>query len=302
MAILATLIVMAAIVTLSAIFAYDHAPRPTAGRSAQPMRTAQPAQPAMSTPSPVPMASPPQAPPADSLAVDFASLQARLNAKVGVVVSAVGNGQTPTILGDWPQGPAWSTIKVPLVIAAYRQQNPHQITETMRAAITQSDTAAAETLWGQLGEPSTAAQKVQQVLQESGDPTAVEYRKVRPEFTSFGQTSWLLTNQVRFIAGAFCNRQNDPVFALMGQVISSQSWGLGTIPDTQFKGGWGPYPNGKYLVRQMGILTTSAGKIAAAIALEPASGQFADGTKDLSEVATWLSQHFAALPAGKCGG
>jgi hypothetical protein len=297
MAILATLIVMAAIVTLSAVFAYDHAPQ-----SATRPPTQTQASPPPSPAAPATMASTPQAAPNDPLTADFAQLKSRVNAKVGIVISAVGNGQAPKALGEWTEGPAWSTIKVPLVIAAYRQQNPQEITDTMRTAITESDTAAAERIWAQLGEPVAAGQKVQQILQETGDPTVVEYRKVRPEFTSFGQTIWSLTNQVRFIASASCNSKNDPIFALMGQVVPNQSWGIGGIPGTQFKGGWGPGPSGKYLVRQMGILTTPAGKIAVAIAAEPASGQFNDGIKDLDEVATWLTEHVGALPAGKCGG
>jgi hypothetical protein len=170
----------------------------------------------------------------------------------------------------------------------------------MRAAITESDNAAAESLWATLGDPTTAAQKVQQILQETGDPTTVESRKLRPEFTAFGQTIWSLVNQARFTASAFCNSENDPIFNLMGQVEPGQKWGIGEIPDTRFKGGWGPSPSGMYLVRQVGVLTTPAGKIAVAIAAEPASGSFDDGTKDLNEVAKWLTNHLGALPAGQC--
>ena len=282
-AIVVTLVVMAAIVTLSAVFAYDHAPR-------------------SSTPAgPPATASPPQAAP-NTLDAEFTQLQSRLDAKLGVVVSPVGTGQTAKNWGNWDQGPAWSTIKVPLVIAAYRQQDPQQVTDLMKAAITESDNAAAESLWAQLGDPATAAQRVQQVLQETGDPTVVESRKLRPEFTAFGQTIWSLANQVRFIASAFCDSRNGPIFALMGRVVPGQSWGIGAIPATEFKGGWGPSPSGNYLVRQIGILSTATGKIAVAIAAEPASGQFTDGTKDLGEVAAWLTDHLGALPAGKCGG
>jgi hypothetical protein len=55
-----------------------------------------------------------------------------------------------------------------------------------------------------------------------------------------------------------------------------------------------------YLVRQIGVLTAPAGKIAVAIAAEPASGSFDDGTKDLNEVAKWLTEHLGALPVGQC--
>jgi hypothetical protein len=241
-----------------------------------------------------------------ALAGDFSELENTLHAKMGMVVSAVGNGQEAVALGDWQEGPAWSTIKVPLVIAAYRQSNPQQVTDAMKAAITESDNAAAERLWAQLGDPAAAAARVQEVLQETGDPTVVESRKVRPEFTAFGQTMWSLANQVRFTASAVCNSANDPIFHLMSQVEPDQRWGIGRanltgISGAEFKGGWGPSPSGKYLVRQIGVVTVTAGKFALAIAAEPASGSFDDGTHDLDEVAKWLTNHLGSLPVGGCG-
>ncbi len=235
-----------------------------------------------------------------ALTADFAQLENRLHAKMGLVVSAVGSGTPPRAWGDWQEGPAWSTIKVPLVIAAYRQATPPQVSDSMKAAITESDNAAAESLWAQLGDPPAAAQQVQQVLQEAGDPTAVESRRLRPEFTAFGQTIWSLTNQIRFTAMAFCNSANGPIFKLMGQVEPSQTWGIGGIPGSEFKGGWGPSPSGKYLVRQIGVLPAPGGNIAVAAAAEPESGSFNDGIQDLVEVAKWLTTHIAALPAGQC--
>lgn len=271
-AIAVTLVVVAAIVALSAVFAYRHTPGPPASTR-----------------------------PPTTLAAEFTQLENKLHAKMGIAVSAVANDQAPMTLGDWQEGPAWSTVKVPLVIAAYRQANPPRVTDVMRAAITESDNAAAESLWAQLGDPATAAQKVRQVLQETGDPTIVESRKLRPEFTAFGQTIWSLVNQIRFTATAFCDNANAPIFGLMGQVEPNQTWGIGDIPGAEFKGGWGPSPAGKYLVRQIGVLTTPAGKLAVAIAAEPVSGSFDDGTHDLGEVAKWLTDHFGALPAGQCG-
>ena len=87
----------------------------------------------------------------------------------------------------------------------------------------------------------------------------------------------------------------------MGEVEPSQTWGIGGIPGSEFKGGWGPSPSGKYLVRQIGVLTTPNGNIAVATAAEPESGSFDDGTQDLGEVAKWLTDHLTALPAGQCG-
>jgi hypothetical protein len=206
-------------------------------------------------------------------------------------------------LGDWGPGPAWSTIKVPLIIAGLRAEadNPPEITDAMKAAITESDNAAAESVWASLGDPVTAAHKVEDVLRQTGDPTIVQSQKVRPEFTAFGQTIWPLTDQVRFLSVAVCDKANDPVFSLMGQVEPDQRWGIGTIAGTQFKGGWGPSPTGRYLVRQMGVLTGPNGRIAVALAAEPNSGKFDDGTAELTEMANWLSHHLGELPGGQCG-
>jgi hypothetical protein len=217
----------------------------------------------------------------------FDQFAAGLPATVGVAFSPVGDGQSPTVWGTWRQGPAWSTSKVPLVIAAYRREQ--RITGTMRAAIVESDNAAAESIWASLGDPATAAQAVQQILRESGDlTTTVESRKTRPGFTAFGQTVWSLGNQVRFVAGASRISENLPIFDLMGQIVEGHSWGMGRIPGALFKGGWGPSTSGKHLVRQMGVLPTSTGKIAVAIATEPDSGEFADGTEQLDQIADWL--------------
>jgi hypothetical protein len=239
-----------------------------------------------------------------SLQADFAQFEPALHATTaGIAVGAVGSTDAPTTLGDWSTGPAWSTIKIPLALAALRQDDSHTVTDPMKAAITESDNAAAESIWATLGDPVDAAAKVQDVLKQTGDQeTIVPSKKKRQEFTIFGQTDWSLTHQVQFISSAVCDNANTPILALMGQIEPGQSWGIGTIPGTQFKGGWGPSTEGKYLVRQFGVITTpSGGEIAVALAAEPASGQFADGTTDLTEMAKWLTDHLGWLPAGQCG-
>ncbi len=97
-------------------------------------------------------------------------------------------------------GVAWSTIKVPLAIAALRS-------DWLRArdlavkTITESDNAASEELWSRLGDPADAARQVQAVIAEGGDTaTVVESRRLRPGFTAFGQTQWTLQRQARFAA------------------------------------------------------------------------------------------------------
>jgi hypothetical protein len=171
----------------------------------------------------------------------------------------------------------------------------------MRAAIVNSDNDAAERLWESLGDPATAAGKVGDVLRGYGDPTVVESRRTYPPFSAFGQTDWSLRHAATFVAGAVCDPQNGPIFALMRQIAPDQQWGLGSLPeDTQYKGGWGPSRSGSYLVRQIGVLRTEAGFVAVAMAAEPRSGSFSDGTNDLNKIAAWLNKHTDALPFSQC--
>jgi len=234
-------------------------------------------------------------------ASEFAALAAELNARVGIVVRPVGAaGPAPVTAGDWSTGPAWSTIKVPLAIAGLRATAPPEVTQAMRAAITQSDNQAAEEIWASLGDPATAATKVGAVLADAGAPTTVESRKVRPEFTAFGQTTWSLADQATFLASAVCDAADQPIMDLMGQIAPDQRWGLGEIEGARFKGGWGPSPEGNYLVRQFGVIPVNGGSAVVAVAVEPRSGSFDDGTQELTRVADWLQEHTALLPSGNC--
>jgi len=248
----------------------------------------------------VPVPAPP--PNTGSLDTDFAQLQATVPATIGIALAPVGVSQAQKLLGDWSSGPAWSTIKVPLAIAALRAEGPEVVADPMKAAITQSDNAAADVLWQGLGDPETAASKVDAVLQEVGDPTKVQSQRIRPEFSAFGQTIWSLADQARFLAAAACDTRNQPILDLMGQIAADQQWGLGTISGARFKGGWGPSEAGAYLVRQFGVVPVEAGDVVVAIAVTPQSGAFGDGTAELTQIIEWLRDHSAELPAGHCPG
>ena len=233
---------------------------------------------------------------------DFPELAAGVQAAIGIALTPVGGSATPLSLGNWDIGPAWSTIKVPLVMAALRDEQTPRVTEQMTAAITQSDNAAADAIWAALGAPGTAARKVDAVLAEAGDPTHVESQRKRPEYSAFGQTQWTLTNQVRFLSAAACDDRNAPVLSLMGRIERDQRWGLGNISGTRFKGGWGPSATGKYLVRQLGLISTRTGISVVAVAAEPHSGALNDGIQALNQIANWLANHLVMLPGGRCPG
>lgn len=230
----------------------------------------------------------------------FADLQNQIDGRIGIAVMPLSGAATPTLLGSWTTGPAWSTIKVPLAQAALNTgaTNPNAIQQ----AITVSDNSAATSMWTNLGAPATAGAQVQQVLRGAGDAsTVVQTQVVDPRFTAFGQTDWALTDQVRFLSGYANDPQASPILNLMGNIAPEQQWGLGKIPNSQFKGGWGP-KDGNYQLRQMGIIQTPEGPVAVALAVEsPGESEqaFQQGQTDANTVADWIKNNARHLAFGE---
>lgn len=232
----------------------------------------------------------------DGSSTGFTALARRLGGSVGVAWGPPGTNVDQTVLGDWTGGPAWSSIKVPISIAAVRDDDGHPSANTssqMRRAITASDNAAAASLWSSLGGGSTAGRKVESVLADAGDSTtSVQTQKVRSGFSPFGQTDWSLAAQQRFAAALPCIRDSDPVIDLMGQVLGDQRWGLGQVGSNQrFKGGWGPGTDGAYDVRQFGLVDlSSGGTLAVALAARAPDGSFETGKSMLNQLAKWVTE------------
>jgi hypothetical protein len=226
----------------------------------------------------------------------FNKLAASINGPIGVSYGPVGSS-SQTTAGDWDSGVAWSTAKVPVAVALSRS-NGGGTTSSMRSAITASDNSGAEAMWSALGSGSRAGTKVDRVLADAGDSTQIETERVRSGFTPFGQTVWPLGAQQQFAAHLPCISGSDAVLSLMGQVVSGQRWGLGTIGSSpRFKGGWGPGSGGGYLVRQFGIVEVDGGKLAVAIAAEPSDGSFETGKADLDKIAAWIESNLRGRPA-----
>lgn len=235
----------------------------------------------------------------------FDELTARLGGSEGLAGAGTA-GASAEVLGSWRTGPAWSTVKVPLAMAAITKAdgNPDaSVQRLLRLSITASDNAAAESLWACLGDPRTAARQVEAVLRSGGDrETRVQSRRVREGFSAFGQTTWSLAAQARFMAAMPGVKDSGEILRLMGSVEPGQRWGLGAagLP-AQFKGGWGPGPGGGYLVRQMGIVTLANGsRIGLAIASEPADGRFETGTAHVTALARWAVANAPCNGSGGC--
>jgi Beta-lactamase enzyme family len=213
------------------------------------------------------------------LANSFHALSNDLAATVGVAIASVTGA--PISLGTWSTGVAWSTIKVPLAVAALRADAARP--DQLEAVITRSDNAAAEELWSQLGDG--AAQLVQSVLREAGDTASVvESRRVRAEYTPFGQTRWSLADQARFAAGLSQVPGSSRVIDLMETLTVDHRWGL-AAKGVAAKGGWGPGPSGGYLVRQFAIVS---GTVGVALAADVGDGGYEAGVQVVNSLADWV--------------
>jgi hypothetical protein len=247
-----------------------------------------------------------QAAPPTGLTESFAALSRRLGGSIGLAYAPVGLGQPATSFGDLRAGVGWSTMKVPVAIANIKRADGHPSQDTlrlMRLAITQSDNNAAMALWSRLGSPTAAAAQTQAVLREGGDAiTVVPAERLRPGYTPFGQSNWTLAAQATFTASLPCKANTSEVLELMGQVTTSQRWGIGTInPTVAFKGGWGPGTDGAYLVRQMAVVGLADGsRIGLALASRPADGRFGTGVSDLNALARWVAVNIRTGGTNRC--
>ena len=211
----------------------------------------------------------------------------------GVAAIAVSDGENATVAGDDSAYPAWSTIKVPLAIAALKQ-DPNMYSHA-QAAITASDNAAAQTLNSILA-PGAA----DSVLAEAGVGVSVNTAVVRPEFSTFGQTLWSASQEATFAANLGCVQGSAPVLELMGNISPSQAYGLGQLPGARFKGGWGPDTSGMYQVRQLGLVANSSGSVAVGITALPSAGTYEAGQAMINAMVSVLSPHLDALPTSRC--
>jgi hypothetical protein len=244
----------------------------------------------------------------------FATVESELDGEVGAAIGAPGSSDVLSV-GDLASGSAWSTSKIPIALRLLEDVGgPSGLNSTqadeMRRALTLSDNDAAAALFADLeaahGGVGGASAAVQEVLREAGDATTQISTAGRGEFSSYGQTEWSLANQEQFMsalaAGCIGDRASrEYVLDLMGEV-SSDTWGLGSagLP-ARWKGGWGPGVDGRYLVRQMGILYLGDREAVVTLAAIPADGQFETGEAMATRIAQWLAQGaggFAAVPHG----
>lgn len=243
----------------------------------------------------------------------FDGLENSLPGQIGLAIGPPGSGPAASA-GSLTTGSAWSTSKVPVALRVLQETGgPSGLSSSeeaeIRAALTASDNNAALALFADLershGGPTGAAAAVDEVLAEAGDTTTHISSVGRDGFTPFGQTEWSLQLQELFMSrlAAGCvgaPASSEYVLNLMGEV-SSDTWGLGStgLP-ARWKGGWGPGTDGRYLVRQMGVLEVEGGEAVIALAALPDDGSFETGQSMATSIAQWAAEH-ASQFAGSTG-
>lgn len=145
--------------------------------------------------------------------------------------------------------PAWSTVKVPIAIAALRDGASPELVDL---AIKESDNDAAYALWSHVRwTEGDAGSAVTELLKEYGSTGEFE--------EPFGYSTWLLEDQAEFGAHLPCIPEAEQVYDAMDDIVEWQDNGLDKLPNTRAKGGWGlsEYDNG-YTHRQIGVRETTA--------------------------------------------
>lgn len=215
-------------------------------------------------------------------------VQAQLDRLVADVVGRHGGRATVAVggftAGDNRPEPAFSTMKVPLAIAALRQSQAFY--PDAEAAVTRSDNPAAHRMFGQV--PTAGYEGV---IREAGARTTT------PAGYQMG-TLWTTSDQAEFASGLRCVAGHEPVLDMMGRIVDYQHWGLGRIGGARYKGGWN-YHEGGHLARQFGLIPGPNGDIAVAITAHSPKG-YEGSFAMLDELADGLSAMRGDLPTSRC--
>ena len=179
----------------------------------------------------------------------------KYHAKVGVAISAGDDA----IAGDKGKGPVWSTIKVPIAIAALKDGADKSLVDL---AIKESDNDAAYSLWSQVQWHEGSADKaVEELLEDYGSHADIHN-------TAFGYSTWSLKDQAVFGAELPCIEEADYVHKVLKDIVSWQKIGLSKEKRTRAKSGWGlDEDENEYTYRQFGVHEVTGKRVGVALSV-----------------------------------
>lgn len=186
------------------------------------------------------------------------------------------NGYTGTIATL----PSWSTVKVPIALAAQQHCDVSDAAlETLiEASIEWSDNDSASTLLQCVG-----TQHVEEEVAEAGATIDVN--------SAFGRSEWPLASAARYGWYLSTRDEDNEVIIAMHNVIDEQQWGLGALDDAAFKGGWsGDRLDGSWHSRQFGFVPMDGAALGVAIAARSPEGSYADTIEALDQLTAVLAE------------
>jgi len=180
----------------------------------------------------------------------------KYHAQVGVAISA---GDDTIAAGDKGEGPVWSTIKVPIAIAALKDGADKSLVDL---AIKESDNDAAYSLWSQVQWYEGSADKaVRDLLDDHGSHADIHD-------TAFGYSKWPLKDQAVFGAQLPCIEEADYVHKVLKDIVSWQKVGLSKEKQTRAKSGWGlDDEENEYTYRQFGVHEVAGKRVGIALSV-----------------------------------
>ena len=196
------------------------------------------------------------------------------DAKVGVAIAA---GNQKISAGDKGEGPAWSTIKVPIAITALQDGADPSLVDL---AIKESDNDAAYALWSQVQwEEGEASEAVEKLLREHGSKASIEEG-------SFGYATWPLQEQANFGAQLPCIKEAEYVHEVLNDIVEWQNVGLSKHTSTRAKSGWGLDENSDdYTFRQFGVHEMDGKRVGVALSVIVEGEDYENGSAAIDDLA-----------------
>ncbi len=229
-------------------------------------------------------------------ATTFRQLQKSLSGPAAVSITGYGRADKTVTVGYTSQIDAWSTIKVPLAMAALQRSTSATTRSRVERALRYSDNGAAAELWREIGSNATAAARVNKVLAQKGDTVTKVRYSTSGGRSSYGRTPWRTSSMGVFMSNMACGSG-----AIVRQHLATTAgpkWGLKTMPRPLVKNGYGPVAGG-YLVRQAGIIIGADGR-RWGVSVTVRATSLARGQQDLTRVAGWLKPRIGWIPAKTC--
>lgn len=233
----------------------------------------------------------------------FSQLTMQLSGSLGVVAQPLGAG-SEAVFGDDAPVFAGTTITLPVLVDVLLKRGAAGLTATEQAwataAVTASKRRPSFQLFADLerltGSPQAAIEGVEQLLRASGDEVTLVAGAQN------GETNWAPGETVKFFraVGRGCllpHSQSAYLLNLMQHVKPNERWGLGAADFTgpvAFQSGAAQQPDGRYIVRQSGIIDVGSGRGVAVSIVASAGGtgttSFIAGTTMVTDAANWLSR------------